>query len=575
MSLLGAISLYRSAEQRWERVSASDPKKQFAREVFDGVNSLMPWAPPNGSAGMRRATVCGSGWQRAPTIRRVMTIDERRSVSRKWSRHSEAAAAVRPATLVPAWHVVLSASRLANLGYSLADQILAVGGMFAVNIALARVRSKEEYGIFTLSYSVFTFLTGLHNAAILEAYTIYGSGRYHGRFSSYGRFVAEQCRANGRPECGFAGSWQILRWLHPAFASPALLGMALTCGVLLTAAFWRRTFYIRRRPDLAVRFSAAFFVSCMNLLGLAIWAGLLNGLSAFLIQLRLGRWPFRLRRNPTHANDDKKDDAREKTAGLAEAGTRFSARRAWLLGRALEVFPLGVCDRAGFPIHRRRPTSGWWRRFFPYAMSPNYAPCTTWPYRSIRSSRPTYAAGAAADGLAFRLRRTGKLRRCGGAARCCFWHRFGVCLGRWVGKYLDCFTSSMAASSTDVAPLLRWYVLVPVVMGVGNAANAALKAAEKPQAVFAAYLASGIATFVRGHPFGRPFRTARRRLWNAGVGGQLCGNPDPVFPPVHRAARLLRTGQLKRLDSKTQHQEQLCGKTTKRPIARPCRTRSF
>ncbi len=48
MSLLGATA-WIVLRQRWEQVSASDPKKQFAREVFDGVNSLMPWATPSGS----------------------------------------------------------------------------------------------------------------------------------------------------------------------------------------------------------------------------------------------------------------------------------------------------------------------------------------------------------------------------------------------------------------------------------------------------------------------------------------------------------------------------------------------
>ena len=198
----------------------------------------------------------------------------------------EAAPATIGQALRPAYSLsgVLRAPNLRRFACGLTDQVLSVGGMFAVNIALARLRSKEEYGVFTLSYSVFTFLAGLHNAAILEAYTIYGSGRYHGRFQKYERFVA---RRNGWLLAGVSlvliGIWQDLRWLHPAFASPALLGMSLTCGVVLSAAFRRRTFYIRRRPDLAARFSAAFFVSCMALLGLAIWAGWLNGLSAFLI----------------------------------------------------------------------------------------------------------------------------------------------------------------------------------------------------------------------------------------------------------------------------------------------------
>ena len=35
--------------QRWVQIETSDPGKQFAQEVFHGVNSLMPWATPNGS----------------------------------------------------------------------------------------------------------------------------------------------------------------------------------------------------------------------------------------------------------------------------------------------------------------------------------------------------------------------------------------------------------------------------------------------------------------------------------------------------------------------------------------------
>ena len=37
------------ARQGWERTDAGDPRKQFAQEVFQGMNSAMPWAPPNGS----------------------------------------------------------------------------------------------------------------------------------------------------------------------------------------------------------------------------------------------------------------------------------------------------------------------------------------------------------------------------------------------------------------------------------------------------------------------------------------------------------------------------------------------
>ncbi len=48
MAFLGASAAI-VARERWERITSTDPKKQLAREVFDGVSSVMPWATPNGS----------------------------------------------------------------------------------------------------------------------------------------------------------------------------------------------------------------------------------------------------------------------------------------------------------------------------------------------------------------------------------------------------------------------------------------------------------------------------------------------------------------------------------------------
>jgi uncharacterized protein involved in exopolysaccharide biosynthesis len=36
-------------KERWETTDETDPRKQFAQEVLDGMNSAMPWALPNGS----------------------------------------------------------------------------------------------------------------------------------------------------------------------------------------------------------------------------------------------------------------------------------------------------------------------------------------------------------------------------------------------------------------------------------------------------------------------------------------------------------------------------------------------
>jgi len=50
--------------------------------------------------------------------------------------------------------VAISASflRVRQAGFSIADQALFVGGTFLANVMLARTQTKEEYGMFVLSY---------------------------------------------------------------------------------------------------------------------------------------------------------------------------------------------------------------------------------------------------------------------------------------------------------------------------------------------------------------------------------------------------------------------------------------
>lgn len=389
-------------------------------------------------------------------------------------------------------------SRTLRFAYGLADQCLSVGGMFVVNVALARVRSKEEYGIFALSYSLLTFLTGLHNAAILEAYTIYGSGRYHERFAGYRRLLwRSHLWLLGALSAFLLAVWQGLRWSHSPLASPSLLGMALTCGVLLSVSFVRRTFYMRRRPDLAARFSAVFFVICMGLLALAVHNERLNGLSAFLIVAL--SWSvaglFIVRDHPPREYSAREDSERIGPAHALDF---------------LEEEP------------------GYWRNHWNYSrwvlVTAMVFQFTTQAYfwavaallsvPDVAELRALYNLALPVDQIAVALnllimpqlallyaaREFGRLR-----------HLWRQCALLYLGISLA-FALALEAGSLSLlhavyggkfdnaAPLLRWYALLPVVMALGNATNAAMKSMEKPQAVFYAYLASGAATLVLGIP---------------------------------------------------------------------------
>src|SRR5258708_480767 len=179
-------------------------------------------------------------------------------------------------------------AKLIPFGYSLADQGLAIGGIFLANVALARTQTKEEYGAFALSYSVFTFLSGVHNAAILEPYTVYGSGRYRERFSAYLRLMTRGHALLGLLLSGIVLLASLLFWwIDPHRASRAFVGLGLTVGVLLSGIFLRRAFYVRRQPALAAKSSLIFFVTVAFALWVAVRTHHLNSFSVFLI-LALG-----------------------------------------------------------------------------------------------------------------------------------------------------------------------------------------------------------------------------------------------------------------------------------------------
>jgi len=102
-------------------------------------------------------------------------------------------AAGRTAGFVRGFKTTFARSRLRQVGYSLADQALAVGGGFLVNVVLAPLKPRKNMDVRPFLFGV-RLLLGLYHAAILEPYTIYGAGRYRDRFSEYLRLIARRQR---------------------------------------------------------------------------------------------------------------------------------------------------------------------------------------------------------------------------------------------------------------------------------------------------------------------------------------------------------------------------------------------
>jgi len=377
------------------------------------------------------------------------------------------------------------AGRARLVAYSIADQAFAVGGMFLANVALARVRSKEEYGAFALCYSVYTFLAGLHNAIILEPFTVFGSGRYHQKFQSYARLMR---RRNAALCAGLSVVllfvWLMLRWIAPQFALPVFLGMALTSGVLMTGTFIRRAFYIERRPDLAAGFSISFVIALGILLALAIRNHWLTGFTTFTIAA-LGWSAAALVMRKAVPGRDAPQNFHKIETGYWSEHWKYSR---WVLATAF-VFQL--------------MTQGY------YWLVAGFL-----SVKDLAGLRAMHLLVTPVDQLfiAFTLLILPMMA-----------HRYatgqpGALISLWA-KYSLLFLAITAAFALavravslpllhfiyggkfdELSRLLALLVFVPLIMGVGNATNAALKAIERPSAVFYAYVASGLVTFLAGTP---------------------------------------------------------------------------
>lgn len=377
------------------------------------------------------------------------------------------------------------ASRARQIGFSIVDQGLAVGGMFLINIALARTQSKEQYGIFALSYSIFTFLSGLHNAAILEAYTVYGSGRHNKHFAE---FADKFLRVNVLLCLGLTAAlaliWRSLAWKWSALASPTMLGLSLACGFLLTAAFFRRTFYIRRRPDLAARFSLVFFLMCSIFLALSVRFGILSGFIAFTIAALawVGAGLSVVKELPKGSESTKFLQAEPNYWAQHWKYSRWVLATAfifqftwqgyyWLSAAFLsvkQVADLRAMYNLVTPVDQIFAAMSF--LVLP-RMSQRHA---TNQMNGLVPVWKAYVSGVIAITLGFAV------------------------LVNLVGLRL--MHLLYAGKFDDIAPLLGTLAFLPVIMGVGNTMNDALKSAEKPNFVFYAYLCSGSATLLLGIP---------------------------------------------------------------------------
>src|SRR5579872_1404422 len=376
-------------------------------------------------------------------------------------------------------------ARLNQIAFSIADQAFSVGGMFVANVALARVVSKEEYGMFALVYSGYIFLNGLHNAAILETYTVYGAGRYRDHPDEY-RWLL--WRNNAILSVGLTVLllviWRIVSWTSPNLPARPLLGLAWSSWILLSGALLRRMFYVQRKPQLAARFSFVFFLTLLVLLGLTMRWAALNGLSVFLVVAVawvVGGISVH-KELPRRANMEAFSEAQPN-----HQSDHWKYAR-WVLATAF-VFQLtnqGYYWVVAAFLSLKQVAE---LRAIYILVSPVDQVLTAITFLVLPMLAQRYAAQQIAEFFTL-----WKKYLTGFVVISAAFVVLVILLGSPFMHYV------YRGKFDDVSPLLGSLALLPFLMAIGNSMNAAMKAVERPNMVLYAYLASGAATFAVGMP---------------------------------------------------------------------------
>jgi O-antigen/teichoic acid export membrane protein len=383
------------------------------------------------------------------------------------------------------WSGLRLTTRLSEMAYSFADQALSVGGMFLANVTLARTQSKEEYGLFALCYSIYLFLAGLHSAAVVEPYTVFGSGRYRSDGTAYLRLMARSNLLAGVASSALLLlACAALRLFAPEKMPKALLGMGLAIAFLLNGIFLRRALYVQGRAGQAAKASLIFFVTVTGGVWLAKATGRLDGFTVFVI-LALGWIAASLGTAKQFLRSNEKEERITLAANYWREHwgyARWSLSTAFLAQLVLQGYYwltaglLSVRDVADL-------------RAMTILIAPVEQIFIALNYLVLPRLAAIHDAGQRQEFL--RL-----------------WKRYALAIlsvtsafvlgARLTGLQVMRFV--YAGKFDGLFPLLTLLAFLPLVMGVGHTINAALKAMERPKLVFYGYVSSGVMGAIVGVP---------------------------------------------------------------------------
>jgi O-antigen/teichoic acid export membrane protein len=201
--------------------------------------------------------------------------------------------------------------------WAVTDQALFALSNFGLSVLLARWLTPDDYGAFTVAFSIFLLVGTPHGSLLIEPLMVFGSGRFAQRFRSYLRALLRGHAA----VVAVTSSLLLLVAGGTALAGAsrqvthALVALAVATPFVLFQWLMRRACYVRSRvPDAAIA-GAMYMVQLFAGAVLLSGAGALSAPAAFLLMgaasLTSGVWlRYRLRGGPAAGEVSVRDLAR-------------------------------------------------------------------------------------------------------------------------------------------------------------------------------------------------------------------------------------------------------------------------
>jgi len=166
------------------------------------------------------------------------------------------------------------------------DQGLISGSNFMVAILLARWLIPEQYGAYALAFSIFLFVSGFHNALLLEPMSVFGRASYDKQLPAYfGKMVRLHFLVAAFLTLLLGAGIALFYHLTTnRVITAALLGCCISIPLILLFWLCRRGAYLQLSSHLAAVGASVYCVLLIGFLFLIKTLHWLSTFTAFLIQ---------------------------------------------------------------------------------------------------------------------------------------------------------------------------------------------------------------------------------------------------------------------------------------------------